>query len=51
MIVNSDNLMYTEYAGGFPIGFFGVDKQHYLFNHVKLLIEYHQVIPGEEVRM
>ncbi|GMI15244.1 hypothetical protein TrLO_g953 [Triparma laevis f. longispina] len=48
MIVNSDNLMYTEYAGGFPLGFVGPDKVHYLFNHVKLLIEYHQVVPDEE---
>ena len=50
MIVNSDNLMYTEYAGGFPIGFVGTDKVTDLFNHVKILIEYHQVVPDEEVR-
>ncbi|GMH70719.1 hypothetical protein TrST_g9124 [Triparma strigata] len=48
MIVNSDNLMYTEYAGGFLIGFVGTDKVTYLFNHVKILIEYHQVVPDEE---
>lgn len=50
MVVNNENLMYTEFAGGWPIGFTGVDKKHYVFNHVKLIIEHHQVesIPGEQ---
>jgi len=35
--------MYTFYAGGFPVGFIDNDKKAYVFNHVKLIVEYHQV--------
>jgi len=34
----------THYAGGFPIGFITEDtKQYFIYNHVNIVIEYHQV--------
>jgi transmembrane 9 superfamily member 2/4 len=33
-----------RYAGGFPIGFMDTDKKkHYLYNHVNIHIDYHQI--------
>jgi len=48
-LVISQNMMYTNYAGGFPVGFLDTDKKAYIFNHVKLIVEYHQVVPEEEL--
>ncbi|GMI51259.1 hypothetical protein ScalyP_jg5906 [Parmales sp. scaly parma] len=47
-LIISQNVMYTNYAGGFPVGFVDGDKKAYIFNHVKLIVEYHQVVPEEE---
>jgi transmembrane 9 superfamily protein 2/4 len=36
----------THYAGGFPIGFINdEDKQAYIFNHVSIVLNYHQRDP------
>lgn len=36
-----------HYAGGFPIGFIASDtKQPYVFNHVNVIVEYHQRDPS-----
>jgi len=38
-----------HYAGGFPIGFLAADSGNpYIFNHVNLIIDYHQFDPNEE---
>ena len=39
----------THYAGGFPIGFIATDSQEaYIYNHVKIVIDYHQRDPAVE---
>ncbi len=48
LILENDNLLFQEYAGGIPIGYKGADGKHYIFNHMKLIINYHQVVPDEE---
>jgi transmembrane 9 superfamily member 2/4 len=38
-----------HYAGGFPIGFIASDTQEaYIYNHVKIIIDYHQRDPAVE---
>ena len=42
--------MQKHYAGGFPIGFIDSDeKQAYVFNHAKIIIDYHQREDGYRV--
>lgn len=39
----------THYAGGFPIGFLAADTgKPYIFNHVNIIIDYHQYDPAVE---
>lgn len=36
-----------HYAGGFPIGFIATDsKEAYVYNHVNIIVDYHQRDPG-----
>jgi transmembrane 9 superfamily member 2/4 len=38
-----------HYAGGFPIGFVDTrDKKPFIFNHVNIMIDYHQPLPNDE---
>ena len=39
----------THYAGGFPVGFTTKEKEFYVYNHVKLVIDYHERSEGYRV--
>jgi transmembrane 9 superfamily member 2/4 len=46
----SNGAMQKHYAGGFPVGFVDVDgKDAYIFNHVKIIIDYHPKDDGFRV--
>lgn len=42
-VIDSDSFVTTSYARGFPVGFMDVDKKPKLYNHVTLVIKYHEL--------
>ena len=49
-VATSGGIPQKHYAGGFPIGFVDSDKnQPYVFNHAKIILDYHQREDGYRV--
>merc|ERR1719223_1381152 len=47
--IGPDGQLLKHYAGGFPIGFIASDtKEAYVYNHVNIILDYHQVDPASE---
>lgn len=44
-VIDSETYVTTSYARGFPVGFIDVDKKEKMYNHVNLVIKYHEIEP------
>jgi transmembrane 9 superfamily protein 2/4 len=44
-VIDTEQYILTSYSRGFPVGYFDEDRNHYLYNHVNIILKYHEVGP------
>ena len=46
-VIDTEEYITTSYSRGFPVGYTDATKGHYLYNHVNIIIKYHELSPDE----
>jgi len=46
-VIDTEEYITTSYSRGFPVGYSDTNKNHYLYNHVNIIVKYHELGPDE----
>jgi transmembrane 9 superfamily protein 2/4 len=46
-VIDTEEYITTSYSRGFPVGYMDATKGHYLYNHVNIIVKYHELSPDE----
>ena len=42
-VIDTEEYITTSYSRGFPVGYMDATKGHYLYNHVNIIVKYHEL--------
>lgn len=44
-VIDTEEFVTTSYSRGFPVGYMDAQRKQYLYNHVNIIVKYHELAP------